>query len=257
MNLFGLTHVYNEEFLMPGFVKHHRELFDQVTVVDHHSTDNTLAIIRELAPEWKIVTSHLPEFDAELVDVEMQEQESLLPEGYKLILNATEWVWSHDFRQQLEQLDKDNPDIKAFGIRSFCLVDNILDQPILDPLFKNHTWGLEDRYFGVNVPRHHRFVHKGQRGLYSTGRHHSDLPRMLGEDLFLIHWTFAPWPQAVQRKMQIQDRMPWTDKVAGKGIQHLQTLESLNITYNNWLKESKDLMQDERFRKSYEVHVAR
>ena len=72
-----LTHVRNEELLMPHWLRHHLSLFDHGVIVDRGSTDRTLAIVRELAPDWEIVTSRNLVFDARACDREMMELESL------------------------------------------------------------------------------------------------------------------------------------------------------------------------------------
>ena len=195
-------------------------------MIDHHSTDSSYDIINDLAPDsWSIVKSRLPEFDAVATDVEVMGYESTFPQGaWRQALNVTEFIWTPNYRERLEELERENPDIQAFAMRSFCLVDRDLNLPELSPIYKNHTWGMLDRFFGTNVPRHHRFVHKAQRGNYSPGRHSVDLPNKFIEDLYLLHWTFAPWPQAFDRKYQIQERIPHSNKVLGQGVQHLSLI---------------------------------
>lgn len=257
MQLYGICHFYNEEYLLPHFITHHYNMFDEMIMIDHHSTDNSCEIIKDLAPDsWSIVKSRLNEFDAVATDVEVMDWESTFPEGaWRQALNVTEFVWTPNYRERLETLEQENPGIQAFAMRSFCLVDRDLDLPELSPLYKNHTWGMLDRYFGSNVPRHHRFVHKAQRGNYSPGRHSVELPNKFIEGLYLLHWTFAPWSQALERKMQIQNRIPHSNKMLGQGVQHLQTYDSMNVTYNNWLAQSGDLLLDPGFKAGYDFYT--
>lgn len=48
-----LCHFYNEEYLLPWWLKHHRSMFDHGALIDHGSTDNSLDICRQLVPEWR------------------------------------------------------------------------------------------------------------------------------------------------------------------------------------------------------------
>ena len=40
-----VTHFYNEEFLMPQFIRNHAPMFDEVILINQWSMDNSLAII--------------------------------------------------------------------------------------------------------------------------------------------------------------------------------------------------------------------
>jgi hypothetical protein len=230
-------------------------MVDSAIIVDQGSTDNSMEIIRELAPEWKIVKSRLPQFCAASTDVEMMEHERTIPDGFKVILNATEFLANPNFKEDLQENIDRNPGIGAFGMKSFCLVDKDKTEEVREPLWKYHTHGLEDRYFGTNVPRHWRFVHNHPDGQYTMGRHSLNIPSVNTPNLFLLWFGFAPWPQTIPRKMQIQDKMTAENKAQGSGIQHLQTTESLEVTYQNWLRASGDLLQHPDFRRLYEQRL--
>jgi hypothetical protein len=65
-----ITHIYNEEMLLPYFIRHHAGLFDHAIVIDFGSTDSSRQIIAREAPStWKIVNATHPErFAAEEAD---------------------------------------------------------------------------------------------------------------------------------------------------------------------------------------------
>jgi len=86
-----ITHFFNEEYLLPWWLKHHLKLFDHGILIDHGSTDNSADICRQLAPDWKLVKSRLTEFDAWLTDFEVMNFE-LQISGWKIVLNTTEFV---------------------------------------------------------------------------------------------------------------------------------------------------------------------
>jgi hypothetical protein len=246
MKLVGFSHVYNEEMLLPMWIEHHKQFFDHCVIVDHSSTDSSVELISSLAPEWDIIPSKLLEFDAEATDKEMMEVESSYSADWKIILNTTEFILNRRFREQLRSLEEQFPLIEAFGMRSYCLVDKDLNKPNMNPVFLNHTHGFLDKTHGWNVPRWHRYIHRGENGKYVVGRHGTGLISMLAEDLFLCHLTFAPWPQSYNRKMQIQERIV-SDRWKARGVQHLQTPESMFSLYRRHLEVSSDLLQDPTF----------
>ena len=61
---------------MPYWGLHHAHMFDEVVVIDHHSTDKSAQIIREYAPSsWRLVNTTLEFFDAAGTDEEVAKYE--------------------------------------------------------------------------------------------------------------------------------------------------------------------------------------
>jgi len=75
-----ICHFYNEEYLLPWWLKHHLSLFDYGILIDHGSTDRSADICRELAPHWRLVRSRLSHFDAYLTDLEVMNYEQEMVE---------------------------------------------------------------------------------------------------------------------------------------------------------------------------------
>jgi len=40
-----LTNVFNEEYLLPFFLHHHKKMFDEIIVIDYNSTDKSIGIV--------------------------------------------------------------------------------------------------------------------------------------------------------------------------------------------------------------------
>ena len=89
-----ITHFYNEEYLLPWWLQHHRPMFDHGILIDYGSTDASADICRTLAPEWRLVRSANPDFSALDVDFEVMQYEAGLP-GWKIALNTTEFLTRH------------------------------------------------------------------------------------------------------------------------------------------------------------------
>jgi len=86
-----ITHVYNEEFLLPFFIKHHQKLFDRFIVIYFESDDDTLKILQTLAPNWQVIPSRTDIFDAKELDLQIMEIEKEL-QGPRITLTVTEFL---------------------------------------------------------------------------------------------------------------------------------------------------------------------
>ena len=84
-----LCHFYNEAYMLPWFLNHHKQIFDHGVMIDYHSTDSSVEIIKEICPTWTIITSRNPDFQADTIDTEVNDIEAGI-EGWKICLNVTE-----------------------------------------------------------------------------------------------------------------------------------------------------------------------
>ena len=108
-----ISHIYNEEYLLPYWLEHHSNFFKNGIIIDYMSTDNSLDIIRKKCPHWKIITTkniidNKPNFEASKIDNEVQEIEKTI-NGYKICLNTTEFLFFDIDRINIfDQLEKNN-----------------------------------------------------------------------------------------------------------------------------------------------------
>lgn len=252
MNLSLLTHVWNEEILLPHWLEHHLALAETGIIIDHGSTDKTLEILSTLPKGWRVEKTKLEWFDAHLLDEENKFYEEQLTGDWKGILNITEFLWHEDLPGLVKDYGKT---YDALGFRAFMMVDNKLDLPLDEKLWKNRTNGYLDDDSSI-ASRRWRFIHNQPHGQYALGRHGTSIEKQARNlDWNILFAAFAPWPQAVKRKMQVQERIPPHNKAGGLGIQHLQNPETLNNFYLQELSKSSDLLQNERFLKGYQRYI--
>jgi hypothetical protein len=251
MKLSLLTHSFNEKLLLPAWLNHHSKIFDEIVIIDHATTDGSMDWVRENYPEVKITPTSLSDFNATLNDQEcMKHEEETLTGDWKMILNITEFMFTPHLREVIKQ----NEDVEALGFRAYFLVDKELNQPLETPIFKGRTHGFLDPG-GVLASRNWRYIHRAPNGRYSCGRHSTHLTHRESFDWNILFFSMSPWPQAVERKLQVQIRIPLIDKQGGLGIQHIQTPESLDRAYKDLLGSSGDLLLDERFKKYYDHYI--
>ena len=218
-----IIHVFNEEYLLPFWLNHHRELFDHGILIDYRSTDNTVAICKKLCPHWTILTTRNKDFNADNVDIEVMEIESQI-EGIKLVLNVTEFVF---FETPLKKMFKDylkNP--IAFSIKintPYSLCEYFPENH--DECIKN----LLNENIRFHQDRLTRYVHNYKHGSYKwAGRHYINHPFILTTDAHIVWFGFYPLNDSLlQRKLQIKQNIPEYDRARGAGFQHLWDKEKM------------------------------
>jgi hypothetical protein len=246
-----LCHVYNEEFLLEHWLLHHRRIFDHGVIIDYASTDRSAELVRSLTPGWELRPSRNACFGAQACDQEVMEVERE-HEGWKLVLNVTELVFSKDLRARLDELERRRPDVLAVGLRSYVMVDRredvgrALDRRAL--ALQCHSGYLDVSLLGRRL----RFAHRGTDGAYELGRHGTRLPWVEDPASRLLWFGWAPYAQVRTRKLQIQTRMPDSDKRAGWGWQHVVTPAELDRRFHEESRRAHDLLEDPEFRSTYE-----
>ena len=223
---------YNEEWLLPFWLKHHREIFDHGIMIDYRSTDRSVEIIRELCPTWEIHTSRNDTFDANGVDNELKDYERPL-EGWRVSLNIPEFVFGN-----YDRLD-DDPTHRNIYIQQYSFTDmERRDEPYYLnsdlPLYKQRWWGygggraewdFTKAQSHGSSPRSLRSIHNFAWDYdgpgVSTGRHVWENEQSF-VDLCIFYYGFASLEEAsIKRRMQIQTQIP------GGGTSHNFSLGQL------------------------------
>ncbi len=221
--LTGISHFFNEEYLLPWWVKHHLPLFDRCIMIDYHSTDRSRAIIQELAPHWEIRTSRNLEFASDLIDLEVMDIEREC-DGWKVVLNTTEFLCAHDLHTTLKRLE--NKRCKAFKLRGIILVDDPdSSYPTPDresPLIGQRWHGFIEDNTREAVTRH-RLLHRHPDGAYVPGRHETrHKSKQLYNSATVVHCLYSPWSsEFIARKAQMQKQIPKMDVDRGWATYHL------------------------------------
>jgi hypothetical protein len=236
-----LTHFYNEEFLLPHWLKHHSKLFDHGILVNYASTDRSVEIIKELTPTWEIHDSVNQMFDAILCDKEIMEYERTVT-GWKMVLNVTEFLFTNDLKEKLRNLRKNNTSmVRSIG---YQINDNYEEEE-----FDNDKPLILQRFHGKIDEWRYRMIHCHEDGGYSVGRHwdtpelkqnpfnktHYTRVPISDDNLYTFWYKFAPYKQQVPRKIQISPRIPNSDKEKKFGWQHWDLTEE--ILYKRWQED--------------------
>lgn len=232
------AHFYNEEYLLPFWLKHHKGIFDHGVLFNYASTDRSCEIIKEICPNWEIYESENKTFSAADIEKEILIKEHKFNQGdYRAILNVTEFlICKPNF------FVKSNERIQ-FLIPSFVMVDK---KENIGKELDGQKSLLEQRTNGLDYKTHFHFrksrsVHNYNINSYPLGRHYNTYNT---EDAVICWYGFSPFnKKTIKRKIQIGSRVPIGDKKKGWGFQHLWPEEKIKSEYEIKAKQAVELKQ--------------
>lgn len=207
-----LCHFFNEEWLLPFWLMHHRQIFDHGIMIDYHSTDKSVDIIKTLCPTWEIHTSKNKDFSPIEVDREVEGYEKSL-QGWRICLNVPEFLIGN-----YERLPRTSVNQQIF-VGQYIIVDMERDDEpstlnIDLPIYEQRNWG-----YGIvndfhklqshgSVPRAPRSIHSMSTRYRAAGRHFPTQPPSFN-DLAILYYGFGSIEEkSIKRRMQIQDTVP-------------------------------------------------
>lgn len=242
-----LAHFYNEEYLLPWWLEHHKKVFDHGILIDYYSTDRSREIIRDICPDWEVRYSRNAAFDCINCDAELRDLETKIS-GWKTVLNITEFLMG-----DYSILADDSPG-KQISVTSYAMVDNGTAEPVTDltydlPLYQQRVWGYNtfDFFPGIvgsldswedireaqsrdwpgKFNRWGRSIHTLPFAQYpvEAGRH---LFHVNTTDLYILWYGFSPdTEQMWNRKTQIGGKLSDRDKQRNMGLHHLWDMDKL------------------------------
>lgn len=229
-----ISHFYNEEYLLPWWLKHHRMIFNHGILINYGSTDESVSIIKKICPLWEIKDSRNKMFGALDVDTEVMEIERTIT-GFKTVLNTTEFLVN---THQLQQILSNNNQ-SCYQLPRIIMVDDKPDE-VPDP---NESLLVQKRTAGGRFAS--RFIHNYPDGQYHPGRHTTNLPvNSELTDTPVLWYGYAPYTEEfIQRKLQIANKIPDSDKSAQLGFQHL------------WTREQMEQRRQELLTNTYQVNL--
>jgi UDP-glucose 4-epimerase len=232
-----LTNIFNEEYLLPMWLNHHKNMFDDIIVVDYNSTDNSVEICKKMCPNCKIITSRNKFFDAQEIDEEFIDIENSI-EGIKIVLNTTEFLICETTINDIF-INNSQPISYAINVTS-PYSTKIYNVNNCHELFYN----LLNDDIVYHYDRFTRQLHNFPNGKYTIGRHGTLNMSIPTNKAHIVWFGFYPFNENIlKRKLQIQQNMPQRDKDRGLGIQHLMNKEQI-IEHNNQKSNSGTQLQN-------------
>lgn len=201
-----LTHIFNEEYILPFWLNHHKNMFDEIIIIDYNSTDKSIEICKNICPDCKIIKTRNAAFDAIDTDKEMMDIENNI-EGIKIILNTTEFLFCET---NVKECFGDTTEAKSLSINALSpYSNNNYEVNSNIELFSNL---LNDDVVFHN-DRGKRQIHNFPNGNYTPGRHDTNNPKSDTDKFHIIWFGYYPMnEQLIKRKLQIQQNMSQKDK---------------------------------------------
>ena len=233
-----LSHFYNEEYLLPWWLSHHKKYFEHGIMINYASTDKSVEIIKEMCPSWDIVDSRNNFFDSEEINREVEDYERNI-KGWRICLNTTEFIIGN-----FDTLDESDQKIDIL-IPSYIMVDNEKTEFGYPDPQKDL---IEQRTNGATYKNSDNFNFKMARRMsnhmspYPPGRHFHEYTT---NSIVILWYGFSPMNDSLlNRKIQIQNKIPQHDISMGNGIHHVTDKNQQIEKFRYWQNRSIDLKED-------------
>ena len=241
------THFFNEELLMPQFIRNHAPMFDEVVLIDNGSNDSSVDIIRSQAPpSWRVIPSRSNvSFEADGIDQQVMDVERSICSGcWRVALTTTEFLIHPNLRQRLATLD---PSWTIFKCPDLWMVgpDVVQYNPDLILPAQRYEYAVAAKT-GHNARR----LHCIDDLVYILGRHETNMdghlnalaPWLPGGMLF--KYIYTPWPDIIARKLQIGARIPLNHLENGWGVHHTRSREQMEKERAETMREGVINLRD-------------
>ena len=227
-----LMHFYNEEYLLPRWLEHHKKIFDFGVLIDYGSTDNSVAICKEICPNWQVMPTRNAYFDARACDLEIMFYERQIP-GCRIALTATEFLVG-DVNQLVNEDPKRQQHIIP-GIR-FTKWDPLGTLDTNKPLWEQIKTGVS--YHDDYIAHQGRSFHNYKDIDYPTGRHFGPYTT---ENVLVFHYAHCiVGKEMIKRRMQIQHKVSPFDREKGIGNHHY--VDNNGLTFNRLYDMHKEFI---------------
>jgi ectoine hydroxylase-related dioxygenase (phytanoyl-CoA dioxygenase family) len=238
-----ITHIFNEEYLLPFWLSYHKDIFSDGYIIDYYSTDRSVEIINKICPTWKIIKTKNIDingkliFQSDLIDIEVIEIEKTV-NGYKICLNTTEFLFIKNNLILSEEI---------YSIYAYSVVCNIHKQKY--PKNFKEFLQLIEYITPDNKLRGCRYIHNKKYLNYQPGRHLVyDIDTIKpNENLFIIHFAnLFINKEMFKRRLQIKYNISDIDKIINAGFQHQVSILDLFDLIKKMIPEMKNI-NDEQF----------
>jgi nucleoside-diphosphate-sugar epimerase/2-polyprenyl-3-methyl-5-hydroxy-6-metoxy-1,4-benzoquinol methylase len=234
------THFYNEEMLLKQWIRHHAPLFDSAVLINHHSTDSSVEIIRQEAPDnWNIVLSGTKVFCPYYTDSEVASYEnSFQNDDWRLALTTTEFLFQTGLRRKENPIFSTiDPDASALRFPALTVIDGSscgflnMQQSLVqqrNACYIPNSGTLDSTSERYLHGQYNRFMHKIRDiNPYMLGRHEINHPYVVRNG-FILKYMYSPYPEFCDRKLQIKHKIMKEHKEQNLGFQHLVEYNDLS-----------------------------
>lgn len=247
-----ISHFHNEQYLLPFWLKHHKEIFDHGILIDSNSTDKSVEIIQKIVPDWEIVKSPMKMFDSVKMDELIMEIERKHVGKTKIVLNSTEFLMIENLYAFKKLLSKK---IFNYLIPTALMVDIGSEQnnEEVDDLITQKNFGVWhdainvfylNKKYSFSKNQRGRFIHNYEDGKYLPGRHACNRnTKRLSKKIAYIRWYYySPWNKVmIARKLNIRNTISSNDKKNSLSKMHFLDENKYHDTFNYFQKRAYEI----------------
>lgn len=225
-----LCHFYNEEYLLPWWLDHHRKIFNHGIMIDYRSTDSSREIIKHYCPDWEIHETRNRYFDSEIIDTEVVDYEHTLT-GWRMALNVTEFLVGNT--APLKQIRAPTQHL----IGNYVFVHPVANfspdpnKPLYDQVkfgyYEDDDDAIHKLHLGIRAPRS---IHNHDINYPVAGRHWHGLATTRDLAIFYYGYAFIN-ENIITRKLQIKNNMS-PEEFQKRGDDHPNTVTRKKFVSN-------------------------
>jgi len=212
-----IAHFYNEEYLLPWWLEHHKKYFDHGIIVDYASTDESADIIQSICPTWKVFQSKFDKFDSHHLEYEMMYFERQV-QGWRISIPVSEFVVGDIIgltTESIEPMRWATPGLRQQWIIPtivFAEYDPSRELDRTKPLWEQCHTGVHYKDLATHDCWQARSMHNFNDIFYMAGRHFTHVNT---DRAFIFKYAnLLVGEPMIQRKLQIQTKVSAADRKA-------------------------------------------
>lgn len=195
MKIKVLSHIFNEEFILPHFIRHYRQFTDDFEFYDDGSTDSTVNLVKSY--DYNVIELCNDRKDwlkaARLQDTFIQKYRDY---DWLIIVDADEFIYEHNFLSLLaDGINNNISFFKTKGYEMFSDIENLNDDLLIHQIKK----GIPSNFYDKPCIVSPRLIKETN---YHRGRHHWKPKGILneGQRINLYHYKYIGGINKVKKK---------------------------------------------------------
>lgn len=240
MKIHLYTVAWNEEHLMPFFLKHYSKFCDKIVVYDNCSTDSTVEIVKGFdRTEIRTYDSNNQIDDYRLLDLKKNcYKESRGQADWVIIADVDEFLYHPDILTVLKNYQTQGINFpKISGYEMIPDAEPVLD----DDLPAQYKLGVPDHHYNK-----YAVFHPSLDVYYSLGCHHAAIPvngvTSSSSDIKLLHYKMLNFEYYRHRHRKYYARLSKTNLDQQLGMHYGWSDQQLIATYQSFLSKRKQII---------------
>lgn len=240
MKIHLYTVAWNEEYIMPYFLRHYSKFCDKIFVYDNESTDSTVDIVKSF-PNTEVKSFKSEDKFNDLANLYIKSnmyKQSRGEADWVIVVDADEFIYYPNIKEKLSEYDQQGinfPKIIGYEMMPGCELDSNDDLP--------EKYKLGTRF--INLDK--RAIFKPELDMkYGVGCHFAEIPQGAKEsqsqEIKLLHYKMINMDYFIQRHQTLNKRLSDINKQKGWGIHYSWTKNQMIENYNSFFYKREKII---------------